>query len=523
MTITAAIGFAGACAASLAITPLVRWTASRIGLTDRPDSHRKLHGQPTPLGGGVAVFLATALVLGAVLLVPNPWNLRLNQDWYDVFGFFSAGAVVLAIGLIDDRVGLRGRHKLLGQLASAGLLISTGLLIEKIGLFGWHFDLGPLAVPFTLFWLVGAVNAVNLLDGMDGLATSIGIILSITIAAMAAMTGHPAVAFVAVVFAGSLLGFLRFNFPPASIFLGDAGSMLIGLMVGAMAIRASLKGAGTVLLAAPVAVLAVPILDSAAAILRRKLTGRSIYTTDRGHLHHRLLDRFGTNSKVLLWIMVFCAATSAAALASVFLKNDLVALVSCAGLMMVFLITGIFGRGEFLLLAGRARNLGRSLVHPLAPNGRGLTVQTQVRLQGSRQWELLWESLTESAEKLGLRRIQLDLNLPMMQESFNATWEQPSGTSPDRCWQVGLPLMMLTDEPVGRITVQGERNGTTACDQIERLLELLGPFEDQLRDFTQAAVPALAGAAGRAAPRKRRGEAAAGDPRDAAGTTAARP
>ena len=199
-------------------------------------------------------------------------------------------AVIVVVGLVDDRIKLRGRLKLIGQFAAALVLVAGGLVIQRIGIFGQQIDLGLLSIPFTLFWLVGAVNAVNLLDGIDGLATMLGFILVATIAGMAALVGQTQVFVIAVVFAGSLLGFLRYNFPPATIFLGDAGSMLIGLVVGALAISGSLKGPGTVLLAAPLAVWTIPIFDSVAAILRRKLSGRSIYTTDRGHIHHRLLE-----------------------------------------------------------------------------------------------------------------------------------------------------------------------------------------------------------------------------------------
>jgi UDP-GlcNAc:undecaprenyl-phosphate GlcNAc-1-phosphate transferase len=380
--------------------------------------------------------------------------------------------------MVDDRVGLRGRHKLAGQLAVASILIPSGLLIQRIGLFGVQIEMGLLAVPFTLFWLVGAMNALNLLDGVDGLATTLGIILSLAIAAMAAMAHHPAVAVVAVVFAGSLLGFLRYNFPPASIFLGDAGSMLIGLMVGAMAIRSSLKGPGTVLLAAPMAILAIPILDSSMAILRRKLTGRSIYATDRGHLHHQLLSRLGSNRKVLAWIGIIAVLTSAIALLTSSLKSDSIALVSCLGLVGIFVATGIFGRGEFFLLAGRLANIGRSLVQPLAsrtPSSR----QTAVHLRGSRQWQQVWDTLIDSAENLHLDSVHLDLNHPAAQEEFNATWQRPSFEDSEFCWRLDLPLI-LNKRTIGRLKIGAERNGESACQRMAQVLEIIRPLEKEI-------------------------------------------
>ena len=186
----------------------------------------------------------------------------------------------------------------------------------------------------------------------------LGIILSCTIAAMSVVTGNHGVAIIAMVFAGSLLGFMRFNFPPASIFLGDTGSMLIGLVVGALAIRGSLKGAGTVLLAAPLAVWTIPIFDSVAAVLRRKLTGQSIYATDRGHLHHRLLNLLGSNRKVLGWVAFCCAVISFATLVGLVLKDDRIMFLTCFAVVAIFIVTGVFGRVELLLVGTGLRKVG---------------------------------------------------------------------------------------------------------------------------------------------------------------------
>ena len=188
----------------------------------------------------------------------------------------------LSLGLVDDRFGLRGRQKLAGQIVAAGILIASGVVINRISLFGVEVELGLLAIPVTVLWLTGAINALNLLDGMDGMATVIGLILSLAICALAIMTNHMAVAVAALVFSVRCSASCSFNLAPAKIYLGDAGSMLIGIVVGCLSMRASVKGAGTVLLAAPLAVMTIPILDSLAAILRRRLAGQSIYAPDRG-------------------------------------------------------------------------------------------------------------------------------------------------------------------------------------------------------------------------------------------------
>ncbi len=471
--------FVVALSLSLALTALVRELAPRIGLTDQPDGHRKLHTAPTPLGGGLAVFLTFAVVMAGLALVPNPFQERLWSNWHILSAILLAGALMVAVGLWDDKVGMRGRTKLLWQAAGAAILIAAGLLIREVTVLGYTVRLGLLAYPITMFWFLGAMNALNLLDGIDGLATMLGIILSFTIAVLAILTGQPGVAIIAMVFSASLLGFMWFNFPPATIFLGDAGSMLIGLVVSAAAIMGSLKGAGTVLLVAPLAVWAVPIFDSAAAILRRKLTGRSIYATDRGHLHHRLFDLLGDNRKVLAVIALCCAATSIAALVSVGLANDLIALVTCAAVAGILVATGVFGRVELLLLGSRLRRASRAFIPPIGVGHAGAR-QSIVRLHGSGQWESLWRMLTDAAADLDVCEIQLDLSLPALREGYHASWESGNRSEAEHRWRVELPLCN-GDTPIGRLRVAGLRRDERAGQTFESILALFDRFEDEMQ------------------------------------------
>ena len=483
------IVFLIACAGSALLTALVCKTAAGIGLTDYPDGYRKVHRQPTPLGGGVALYGTMLTVLGGLMLVPNPFRAGLWEQWTNLLALLLSGAVIVLVGLADDRVGLRGRQKLLGQIVAASVVMLGGLSIEQIGILGWQVNLGVLSVPLTLFWLLGAINALNLLDGIDGLAAVIGLIAVSAIAAMAVWMTRVEVAVTGLVFAGALLGFLRFNLPPARIFLGDAGSMLIGLVVGVLAIQGSLKSAGTVLLAAPLAICTIPIFDSAAAILRRKLTGRSIYATDRGHLHHRLLAREGSNRKVLVWLAAVCAVTSAAALVSVYLKNDLIALLTFGAVVTIFVATRMFGYVEFLLLANRLHKLSLSLL-PQA-SARRRSTSTTFRLQSSQRWDLLWETLTAAGGELCLRRICLDVDLPAVQEGYHAVWDQSREGDLARCWRIDIPLL-AKERLLGRLTVFGERTWGTARRDVQRLLDLLEPFETQLEGLTQLAQPQTA-------------------------------
>jgi UDP-GlcNAc:undecaprenyl-phosphate/decaprenyl-phosphate GlcNAc-1-phosphate transferase len=470
--------FLGAFAACSIFTALLcRW-APRIGLVDKPDERRKMHGRLVPLGGGIAISAAMALCMGILAIFPNTLRVFFDGELLAYGGYVLSAFVLVTVGVIDDRFGLRGRVKLAGQIVSALILIAGGLVIRNIAMFGWSIELGLLSVPFTLFWLLGAINALNLLDGIDGMATTVGLILVSSIAVMARLTGSNDVQVVAIAFAGCLLGFLRYNFPPAKIFLGDAGSMLIGLIVGALAIEASLKGPGTVLLAAPLAIWAIPILDSGAAIVRRKLTGRSIYTTDRGHLHHRLLDRLGCNRRALRRVALMCTATGLAALFSVFMHNDLFALVTCLAVIGVMLATDTFGRAESLLLVKRAGRLGRSMVASGRAN-RQPDIADTIHLQGNRPWDILWESLAEAGEKFDLLRVHLDINIPALHESFSATWRGQDSPEPEYVWAVEMPLI-IRDQVAGRLDISGQRNSEYPRHEMEGLMDLLDAFESRM-------------------------------------------
>ena len=420
-----------------------------------------------------------------------PWRMPVNEEWVNLLGASAACSWIVVLGLLDDRFGLRGRQKLAGQVVAALALIASGVLIQRIGLFGMEIDLGLLAIPVTVLWLTGAVNALNLLDGMDGMATVIGLVLSVAICALALLTGHAVVAIVALVFAGALLGFLPFNLSPAKIYLGDAGSMLIGIVVGCLSIRATLKGAGTVLLAAPLAVMTIPILDSFAAILRRRLAGQSIYAADRGHLHHRLLAHFGNKYAVLVCVAICSAITCGFGLVSTATKNDTVALVASLGVVATLAITGWFGRGEFVLLFSRLWRSTQSVVRRSDANN-ATAHESTARIQGSRKWETLWATLTESAGKLGLTTIRLYINAPAIQEAYSGSWESPLPQEPENRWEMRLPLL-VAGHTVGFLEIAGENTGHSNALAIDLVQDILEPFELRLKAFAEKAIVASVG------------------------------
>jgi UDP-GlcNAc:undecaprenyl-phosphate GlcNAc-1-phosphate transferase len=255
--------------------------------------------------------------------------------------------------------------------------------------------------------------------------------------------------------------------------------MLLGLTIGVLAMRASLKGPATVDMAAPVALLAIPMLDCTAAILRRRLTGRSIYTTDRGHLHHCLLRR-GTGPRgLLVWLAVLCGATAVGALLSVYWRNEPLALVSAAMVIAALVASRVFGFSELLLVANRISAFAGSLFAASHP-GPGLIRQQTVMLQGSRNWNEIWRTLTDFAEMHHLCRVCLDLNLPWMHEGYHAEWERRHAHDPSEMWFLRLPLT-AQGRKIGRIEMVGPEIQDADYHLLVLLAEVLDTLEPCLR------------------------------------------
>jgi UDP-GlcNAc:undecaprenyl-phosphate GlcNAc-1-phosphate transferase len=468
---------------SFLLTPLARHLAHRWGFTDKPDGRRKLHARAVPVAGGVAVLLASlTTVLVLVFTEICPWSEAFHEQASQWLGLAAASILIAGVGFVDDWKRLRGRHKLVGQLLAVAILIATGLVIDTVRIAGLEFDLGVMAIPFTALFLLGTINSLNLLDGMDGLLGTVSMIVILAFAGMAAMEGRWTTASVAVIVAGSVLGFLRYNLPPAIIYLGDAGSMLLGLVVGVLAVKSSVDGPASMALATPLTILAIPILDTLAAICRRKLTGRSIYTTDRGHLHHCLLRQGFSKVGALCVVCLFCLLTVAGAFLGVWLGSDWPALVTALSVAVLLVRLRWFGHGEALLVRERLKNLVGSLLTLRPSSG---PMHSAICLQGSGNWTELWERFTQCAEALTLRTMRLDINAPCLQESFNARWDNclpvdihaEDAEAGPKLWNTALPLVWR-GQTVGRLEVSGARAGIPVWRKIAALARLVDEIEN---------------------------------------------
>lgn len=290
------------------LTPLAGKLALRFGAVDKPNA-RKVHTHPIPLLGGLAIYLGFFLGVSLLVGLDSPMLRAL---------FFSSSFIVF-VGILDDLYDLKPLVKLLGQIAAAVIFVAFGMQIQFVtNPQGGMFYLGLWGIPITILWLVAMSNVVNFLDGLDGLAAGVSTIAALAVFIVAIMRGQYLVAGITMALVGSSMGFLRHNFNPARIFMGDSGSMFLGFTLAAVAVQGSLKGAMTLGLVVPALAFGVPIADTAFAIIRRKKNGVPISQADRGHIHHRLLDR-GFSQKqavILIYLMTACLGLAGVGLAA---------------------------------------------------------------------------------------------------------------------------------------------------------------------------------------------------------------
>jgi UDP-GlcNAc:undecaprenyl-phosphate GlcNAc-1-phosphate transferase len=310
----------------LLLTPVVTSASMSLGLVDAPGG-RKVHSTAVPRVGGLAIILAAAaalvLVVGSLPLVGAT-----PPDFRPLWPVLAGAILVFIVGLLDDFTTLSPVPKLAVQALAAGLVMTSGLLIERLTLGGTTLQLGSLAYPVTLVWIVGLTNAFNLIDGIDGLAAGVAIIAGTTCTAILIWRGHTAEAMLLAAMVGAALGFLVYNFAPASIFLGDGGSLLFGFVLATTAITGWQKGATALAAGVPLLIFALPLADILSALVRRTTRSdiggtsmrgllRRIVEPDREHIHHRLMALGWTTRQIVTLLYALTLMLSILALLTV--------------------------------------------------------------------------------------------------------------------------------------------------------------------------------------------------------------
>lgn len=302
-------GFLIALSVVLILTPVVGEVARRLGVVDKPGEQRRIHRRPVPRMGGLALLFGLFVPALAFLALDGPYR-----------GILLGAAVAMFVGLVDDFRGLPWFAKLGGQFAAAAVAIGFGIAIDRFTfpILGIHDLPSWVGIALTFIWIVAIMNMVNFLDGLDGLAAGICGITGATFAVIALSLGKPEAAVLSAIVAGMAFGFLRHNFYPARIFMGDSGALLLGFVLATVAIQGLLKTAATVALFFPLIVLAVPILDTSFVLAKRLKYGQPVMQADRNHLHHRFINIGFSQRRAAIYLYVWCAILAGAALATRF-------------------------------------------------------------------------------------------------------------------------------------------------------------------------------------------------------------
>lgn len=393
---------------SLLMTPAAAGIGHRFRLVDRP-SERKIHTRPVPRIGGVALFLAFFLPLLFVAFNRKMFMQYVSTD-YRLVAFVAGAVLIFGLGLWDDIRRLPSWFKFTGQVLVAAIMFYGGIRINVVSFpFVEALHLGWLSLPATIFWFVLVINAINLIDGLDGLAAGISLFVSLTMLVICLVNGRILEALGFAALGGSLLGFLRYNFNPASIFMGDCGSYFLGFVLASMSILGSIKGQFATAMLIPVMALGIPLIDTLFAPIRRFFLGQKMFQPDSGHLHHRLLKLGYTQRRAVLLIY---ACTVVLGILAIFLVH---ARDETAAAVLLVVGSGVFflGRVIGLQLFFTPRKIGGWL-HEVS-DVSGLTrerrsfLSHQLAMAEARTADEMWDVLCGALESLGVDFAELVL------------------------------------------------------------------------------------------------------------------
>jgi UDP-GlcNAc:undecaprenyl-phosphate GlcNAc-1-phosphate transferase len=304
---------------SYVATAVVKHAAQHIGLVDVPDD-RKLHGIATPRLGGIAIIFGFGFPL--LLLAANPRAADLvSKNLSYLFAVLASGALIVGLGVYDDLLGTNAPKKFAVQFAAAAILVTFGYSFEEISIAGLNFHLGWLGAAVSILWIVGVMNAMNFIDGMDSLATVVSLTIAAAFTVIAVLRYDYFSLVVMIALTGSLIGFYPWNKPPAKIFMGDTGSLFIGLLLAAGSIAKPSKSPTALIIIGPLLALALPVLDTLIVMKQRfsgektslpKRIGR-VFTADRNHIHHVLVTKYRSEGKAIfaIWLVTLLFAAAA--------------------------------------------------------------------------------------------------------------------------------------------------------------------------------------------------------------------
>jgi len=468
---------------TLLITPLIRELGTRLRAYGR--AHEDQDQTPIPRLGGLAIFVAALATWGVLMLVPNDVRARFISEWRTLVMLLLPATIVLGLGVYDDLTGAKPWHKILIQVLAAGMIWWAGLRIESVPLSRHPIHNPILSFLLTALWIVAVTNAFNLIDGMDGLASGVGFFVTLCVFIVSLINQKHFICILTITLAGALLGFLRFNFAPASIFLGDTGSLFLGFVLAALAIQTSQKGTTLVALVVPYVAFGLPLLDTSLSVVRRFLSGRPLFVADRDHIHHRLLQTRLAPRVAVLLLYALAALFSLGSLLIIHSTGNLVALVAVlAGVLGWFLTSRLRYEelSEFNVYVSRAmRSQRRVLANQI------LIRKLSRQLAEAETLESSWQILTQALEALDFDGVTCQLS----------SWQNGSAPSlaahsllgedeSNGCWRVTIPLR-VGEKILGELQILRALKKGRLLFQFSSVLDtLLPPFEKQLKRLYDA-------------------------------------
>ena len=431
---------------SAASSLLVARRLTRVNVRGRhPERSRHWSASGIPRIGGIAVFLSApaAILLGALATSQVTGSLPRLPELAG--SLIIASAILFVIGLLDDLRGVPPLVKLLAQTCAALVVYSAGFSIDRVSLVPGHvIELGIFALPVTVLWLVGISNAFNLVDGLDGLAGGVAIIALLAIAPVGIILHNDSVAVYAVALVGALLGFLRYNLPPAKLYMGDSGSLVVGFVLAVLSIRGSTDSARVTHGLIPIFALAYPLVDTAVAILRRWLRGVPLSRADRRHVHHQLCALGLSPRKALAVIYVATAAIAALGLIIGLAPEEVVALATLIGIGVMMLIIGY---GIYWLEYHEFLEAGASLAHAIRKSRTVIQDKINARdlatsLRGARNIEELQALLADSSETFRFAYMKLSDPFSRKQAAGRITQELEAL----KLWKLEYPILQRSSD-----------------------------------------------------------------------------
>jgi len=343
--ITYLVAFGMSWIAALVLTSLSRNLAIRYGWYDTPTESRKIHVKPIPRIGGIAIAVAFWLPVVSLFFYDNNIGGAYHREPELILGLMIGSLIMTGTGLWDDLRGMRATVKLLLQIVAASVAWGFGYQIAAVGnpFGGMPIELGLLALPVTILWIVAIVNALNLMDGLDGLAGGIALISVLTLFVVGIVGNNVIVGLTTIALAGALVGFLRHNLNPASIFMGDSGSLFLGYILALTSISGSAKSSTVVSIMIPMLALGLPLMDTVLTVIRRWMRGRPIFDADRGHIHHKLIDLGYSHKNAVLILYAGCVALGVGALALTYANSIQSAAILAAFGLAALVVSRSFG------------------------------------------------------------------------------------------------------------------------------------------------------------------------------------